>query len=320
MDEEKVVLLNVRDELASALVEGIKLLGGGLGGLVFIKPNIGSFDRRRVVSTDPTLVEAIIDILKNKGISATNICVGEGVSLGWDVRECFEVTGFRTLCEANGVQLLDLNVAERVEREWRYGKIAVPKVALESFYINVAVMKRHPLTTVSLSTKNQKGLLTDSYKKRFHIDWGLHMPIAAFLEVIRPNLTVVEYHYPKRQGRQEEVNKPRLIVMGRDPIAVDCTCCRIMGVEPSTVEHLKIAWESGLGQRDAVILGESISSVRRDLPKVSRKRRSILPISLSKNPRACCLCRFAIHRSMGEAKKVKHLPKFTLKMASYALS
>src|SRR5260370_34362435 len=58
---------------------------------------------------------------------------------------------------------------------------------------------------------------------------------------------------PKRAG---------VLVMGHDLVAVDATCCRIMGIDPEKVEYLRLAATLGhvhtgrIEQR-----GESIASV-----------------------------------------------------------
>jgi uncharacterized protein (DUF362 family) len=54
-----------------------------------------------------------------------------------------------------------------------------------------------------------------------------------------------------------------VLVMGRDLVAVDSTCCRIMGIDPEKVEYLRMAADLGhvhparIEQR-----GETIASVR----------------------------------------------------------
>ncbi len=54
-----------------------------------------------------------------------------------------------------------------------------------------------------------------------------------------------------------------VLVMGRDLVAVDSTCCRIMGIDPEKVEYLRMA--AGLGHvRGSRIQqrGETVASVR----------------------------------------------------------
>jgi uncharacterized protein (DUF362 family) len=54
-----------------------------------------------------------------------------------------------------------------------------------------------------------------------------------------------------------------ILVAGRDPAAVDATCCRIMRIDPSKVEYLRLAAEGGAQIADAGIrqAGERIASV-----------------------------------------------------------
>jgi uncharacterized protein (DUF362 family) len=53
------------------------------------------------------------------------------------------------------------------------------------------------------------------------------------------------------------------VVMGADLVAVDATCCRIMGIDPDRIEYLRLA--SGRGHVRAERIeqrGETIASVR----------------------------------------------------------
>jgi hypothetical protein len=38
-----------------------------------------------------------------------------------------------------------------------------------------------------------------------------------------------------------------LIIMGNNPVAVDATCCRILGLEPSSIAHIRAAHERWVG-------------------------------------------------------------------------
>jgi len=51
-------------------------------------------------------------------------------------------------------------------------------------------------------------------------------------------------------------------VAGRDPLAVDATCCRIMRIDPFRIDYLRLAAaEAGLLERNIVQAGESIANV-----------------------------------------------------------
>jgi uncharacterized protein (DUF362 family) len=56
--------------------------------------------------------------------------------------------------------------------------------------------------------------------------------------------------------------KAGVIVAGHDPVSVDATCCRIMGIDPLKLKYIRLAagrggWEPG----DVRQIGETIRSV-----------------------------------------------------------
>jgi len=58
------------------------------------------------------------------------------------------------------------------------------------------------------------------------------------------------------------------IVAGSDPVAVDAAGCRIIGLDPAEIRHIRLAHERGLGKmlpEEIEIVGSPISSVVRPL-------------------------------------------------------
>ncbi|HVW07995.1 MAG TPA: hypothetical protein VHC90_05405, partial [Bryobacteraceae bacterium] len=56
-----------------------------------------------------------------------------------------------------------------------------------------------------------------------------------------------------------------VLVAGRDPAAVDATCCRVMGIDPKKIEYLRIArGEENLGENAFRQVGENIRAVHTD--------------------------------------------------------
>jgi hypothetical protein len=54
-----------------------------------------------------------------------------------------------------------------------------------------------------------------------------------------------------------------VLVAGADPVAVDCTCCRIMGIDPDKIDYIKLAdshWRRL--EANVVQIGETIASVQ----------------------------------------------------------
>jgi len=207
---------------------------------VFIKPNVGATSK--TANTDPEIVKGIIHYLKEFGIE--DILVGEGsVETEYESTPYnFHYCGWDKFAEEEGVELVDLNRAERTEIPWHYGKIAVPKVLFDKSYINVAKMKTHMQTLVSLCIKNQKGLLDSETRKTFH-RLGLHDPIARLAEAIKPELCVVdgivavEGNGPADMG---DTRKMGIILAGSDMVETDRACCGVMGINPDRVEHIRL--------------------------------------------------------------------------------
>jgi uncharacterized protein (DUF362 family) len=61
--------------------------------------------------------------------------------------------------------------------------------------------------------------------------------------------------------------------MGRDLVAVDATCCRIMGIDPEKVEYLKLAADLGhLSPGRIEQRGETVRSVQTDFQLIENFR------------------------------------------------
>ncbi len=57
-----------------------------------------------------------------------------------------------------------------------------------------------------------------------------------------------------------------LVIAGTDPVAVDAVGAAVMGVQPESVKHLRLAEEKGIGTCDLrriKIVGEPIERVRK---------------------------------------------------------
>jgi len=258
---------------------------------VFIKPNIVIPTKPSSgVITDPALVQGLIDYLRNRGIQ--RITIGESPGLLVDVKEAFRVSGFEKLSKENSIELLDLSKVEVVELKWPFGKLTIPRIALDAYYINVAKLKTHMNTTVTLGLKNQKGLISDNLKKLIHLE-GLHQPIVELAKAVKPNLTIIdgivgiEGDGPLLSGKKISSN---VIILSNDVVAADAIACKVMGINPLDVEHLRLAHQAGIGIIDPQIEGEDVSDVMMSFKRANETRRQIFKLTNWRNPRACSMC------------------------------
>jgi uncharacterized protein (DUF362 family) len=218
-------------------------------------------------TTDPIVVEAIINKLKNLLVE---IYVVESDATMTNANKAFEITGMAEMCRRNGIEWLNLrNVKDRVKLPVLNGErlesITVPRIVAESAVISAAKLKTHMSTKVTLGMKNMFGLLPDKFKAKYH-SMGISKVIVDINSVLKSRLTVID-GFIGMEGAGPSDGTPvqmDLIIAGEDPVATDATACRIMGIDPHEVSHIQIAAEKGLGNIDDVqVLGEDVRDITR---------------------------------------------------------
>ncbi len=218
-------------------------------------------------TTDPLVVEAIIQRLQRLPV---DIYVVESDATGTNADKAFKLTGMKDMCDRNGVEFLNLrHLKDRVQIPIPEGEtlrdVTVPRIVIESAVISAAKLKTHTETGVTLGMKNMFGLLPDKFKAKYHFK-GISNVIVDINTVLRPTLTIID-GFIGMEGRGPVRGTPiqmNLIIAGTDPVATDATACRVMGVEPRKISHIKKAYDKGLGEIDDIeVLGEPLTDVTR---------------------------------------------------------
>ena len=171
--------------------------------------------------------------------------------------------------------------------------------------------KAHPWTTVTFGCKNYIGIQDDRHRLIDH-DHRLNEKIADLQYIIQPQFLVIDA-IVAGEGRML-TPKPfnlNLVIMGNNQIAFDAVCCAIIGVDPATVDHIRIPSERGFGpidlsqdqdhratsrstkrrsarraSRSASSASRNISRARRSPPTPGRRRRPSTPITAGAAARA----------------------------------
>jgi uncharacterized protein (DUF362 family) len=218
-------------------------------------------------TTDPMVVEAIIERLKNLHVK---IYVVESDATMTSADKAFEATGMREMCERNGVECINLrHFKDRVKIDVpsaeALNSITVPRIVTESAIVSAAKLKTHMSTGVTLGMKNIFGLLPDKFKGKYHLK-GINKVLVDINTVLKPALTVID-GFVGMEGHGPSDGTPvqmDLIIVGPDPVATDATGCRVMGFDPHEISHIRKAYEKGLGNIDDVqVLGEKLEDVTR---------------------------------------------------------
>ncbi|MFZ5753726.1 MAG: DUF362 domain-containing protein [Bacillota bacterium] len=303
--------------------KAVDLLGGigrfvKPGQKVMLKPNYtGNLLPETGSVTSLAVLEGIIVMLQEVGIE--NIIIGEGcgtVHVG--TSRIFENVGVSKLAERYNVMLRDLNLDKMITvKDKRFKELKEVKVA-ETVYnvdliINIPMLKTHPLTDVTLSLKNMKGVIAPTEKRRFH-NINLHQAVADLHLVLPKYLTIADGLIAQEGlGPAEGTPVPLgLIIAGDNPVAVDSVCSRIMGFNPADIRHIRYSAEIGIGSyslSDIEIVGATIESVARKFEPAVTALKEYPGVEIySSNPCSGCIAALVI--ALDRMLKMGDLVKF----------
>jgi len=223
-------------------------------GKIFIKPNFSA--RPPIIpgeNTDPIFLKKLINFLLKNG--AEEVVIGHGTLLGTlDKKIHFEETirkgGFSFLYRMEKVKLLNIEKLEKDVISFNGIKFFVPKIINNiDLYINLAKIKTHMETDVSLSLKNQMGLVSMMDRINMHRN-NLDEYIAYLGKLIKPTINIVdgvvvmEGNGP-HDGKSKRLN---LLISGCDMVEVDSVVSFLLGFDFKKILHIATAERMGVGK------------------------------------------------------------------------
>jgi uncharacterized protein (DUF362 family) len=242
------------------------------GKRVVLKPNLVEHHPGKVINTDPRFVEAVIEICKAEG--AASIIVAEGPGHWRNVQFLVEQSGLGEVLRRQNVPFVDLNHDEPAKL-LNLGRLTgldylylANTVVDTDVLISLPKLKTHHWAGATLSLKNLFGVLPGICygwpKNELH--WrGIPNSIIDIALTNTPHLAIVDGIIGMEgDGPLNGVARPMgVVVMGADLVAVDATCCRLMGIDPRRVPYLILGEQKKLGrlrENEIPQLGESIAS------------------------------------------------------------
>ena len=266
----RVSIVRVNGDIKGSVEHAISLLDGlniPRDANVVIKPNVCFWKNTDgMIITDPRLLEAILKLIKKR---TDKITVVESDNNSGTAERRLKRSGVMDVIERCGVDFINLSRDECEEHEVSGVKIHIPRVVLEAdFFINVPKIKTCNIENISISIamKNMFGVLGDRKKTVFHknlVDVLLYIN-----KIIRQDLIIVD-GIIGMEGLGPVWGKPvnlNLVVSGLNPVTVDAVCCRIMDINPFSVNLLWRAYKMGMGEIDInkiEVHGEKIDDVKR---------------------------------------------------------
>jgi uncharacterized protein (DUF362 family) len=251
-------------DLRSTVAEGLRTIGASFtGARVLLKPNFVEYDRHSVINTDPRLVAATAEAIREAG--AAEVFVAEGPGHRRDTGYVVVSSGLADALHDARVPFTDLNVAPAGPRTLRsrytpLGEIWLPDVITEAdIVVSMPKMKTHHWAGVTLSLKNCFGCLPGRVygwpKNALH--WvGIDNAILDVAGAVRPAYAIVD-GIVGMEGNGPIQGTPvdsGVLVFGDDPVATDTVTATMMGFDPTRIPYLhEAARFLGQGDLDRII-------------------------------------------------------------------
>ena len=259
------------------------------GKRVVLKPNLVEYRPDRVINTDPRVVDAVITLCKAEG--AAEVIVAEGPGHWRNVHFLVRESGLGAVLDRHGVRFVDINHDEPVKvlnlgRLTRLDHLYMSRTVLNAdVLISLPKLKTHHWAGVTLSLKNLFGTLPGICygwpKNELH--WrGIPNSIVD-ISCTRPaNLAIIDgITGMEGDGPLHGTAKHAgVLVMGLDPVAVDATGARLMGIPPERMPTLVYAAAKRVGRlAEAEIpqLGEAIAKLAQAFEMPPLIERELLP-------------------------------------------
>lgn len=237
---------------------GIQELGGiGLfvkkGQKVLVKPNIG-WDRtpEYAANTNPFLVKRIVEHCFRAG--AKEVYVFDHTCDNWT--NCYKNSGIEKSAKDAGATIIPGNSESyyqevSISNGKKLKSTKVHEIILETdVFINVPVLKHHGSTQMTCCLKNMMGSVWD--RGYWHKN-NLNQCIADYATFEKkPALNIVDCidvmtkNGPQGVSKEDVVNMQSLII-STDWVAADAAAAKMLGLNPSDITYIPLAFEMGIG-------------------------------------------------------------------------
>jgi uncharacterized protein (DUF362 family) len=258
------------------------------GKRVVLKPNLVEYHRDKVINTHPHVVAAAIELCRREG--AAEVTVAEGPGHCRNVEALVGASGLGDALRHYAVSFVDLNHDEPVRR-LNLGRLTgldhlylARTIAEADVVISLPKLKTHHWAGATLALKNLFGTLPGICygwpKNELH--WrGIHQSIVDIALTRTPDLAIVD-GILGMEGDGPLNGTPRplgALVMGTDLVAVDATCCRLMQLDPTRIDYLRLAYHKKLGlvhEGEIRQLGEEVARLARPFETLPQFRELYL--------------------------------------------
>lgn len=239
-------------EMAKEILEAAKIeeLIGSTNKRIGLKPNlVVAKPASSGATTHPEILAGTIEYLQERGFK--NITILEGSWVGDRTSVAFRSCGFNDLAKKYHVAIVDEQHDTYQEYDCKGMKINICDEAMSmDFMINMPVLKGHCQTSVTCALKNNKGVMPNTEKRRFHA-LGLDKPIAHLNTVAKTDFILVDGICGDLDYEEGGNPVPMNRMLGcLDPVLCDAYVCDLMGYSIDEVPYIPMAAKLGVGCSD----------------------------------------------------------------------
>lgn len=220
------------------------------GRSVVLKPNLVEYAAGAPINTHPDLVIGAAIALRRAGASA--VTVAEGPAHRRDTEYLLRVTGLGPALREERVAFVDLNYDDVASVKLRsrftgLSELSLPTTILRAdLVVSMPKLKTHHFAGMTASMKNLFGVVPGAVygwpKNLLHFR-GIQESTVDLTATVRPGLAIVDA-VTCMEGDGPIMGTAKhlgCVLVGRDPVAVDATCARLMGLDPSRILYLRAA-------------------------------------------------------------------------------
>ena len=279
------------------------------GDTVLVKPNLHAPMLYTTAGTvAPAMVGAVVRWCRRNG--AARVIAGDGPFYGCKApRDIFTKTGVGEAVEKAGGEWVvfeehPFRVFDMAE-EGVPPQIGITEIALKADKIvNLAILKTHLDTMVTLGLKNLKGCIRPKDKAAFHKS-DIEKSLVALNRLLKPHLTIVDGTLGMEgmgpaSGRRVDFG---YVFAGRDVLATDTVAASAMGFGPDEIRLHRLAREAKIGCGDLSqiqVVGADLNSIRRRFERPYEDAARTFGDLKIVSEQACSGCKIAVYRALKE--------------------
>jgi len=273
--DSAVAMTKIKYDLGEALRQTLGLLKFKFENFdnVLIKPSIiEPAYPYQAVDTNPQILDELIMLLKEKGIS--DILVAEQSMPGNDTAAAAKKSGILDVCLKHKVGVADLGKSEYVEKEHEGMRVEIAKEVFERKVINLPIMKTNSQVGISGAMENMLRVASPKTQKEL-FDKDIEKTLPLFVKALPGFLTIgdavsgMQGDGPTSMGEPAFLN---ILYASRDPVALDAvfaeTC---MFPLPKCLEEAKNLGVGKADIREIEIVGDELDAAKFHLKSADKE-------------------------------------------------